>query len=78
MIMSCNICLGEDGTIISTCDCTHQAHLECIRLWHSNVSYGKIIHRGHLCCPQCKSPSKYNSLSISNKDILDELNRNPG
>lgn len=70
--MACNICL-ESGDIINTCDCSHQAHLGCIKQWHRNVDYGKIIRPNFLCCPQCKTQSKYID-NLKSDDIVNIIN----
>lgn len=55
--MSCNICL-ESGDLIHSCTCSILVHKKCVQAWHSNIDYGKIIHPGNLCCPQCKKPGR--------------------
>ena len=79
--MSCNICL-ELGDLIRPCSCVIEMHEECMRLWHSNIGYGKVIQSGNLCCPYCKSPGKAQYMSIFEDDkeitdILKILNDNP-
>ena len=78
--MSCNICL-ESGTLISPCSCSLKTHDECIKSWHSTISYGKIIKSGNLCCPQCKAPGKADFMTVFNNDqevinMLEILNKN--
>ena len=78
--MSCNICL-ESGTLISPCSCSLKAHEFCIKSWHSNISYGKVIKPGNLCCPQCKAPGRARFMAVFDNDkevinMLEILNTN--
>ena len=77
--MSCNICF-ESGNLINTCSCSIVVHKECIKLWHRNVAYGKVIKKGNLCCPQCKVPGKSEFMELFENDqevvnIINILNR---